>query len=56
MAGEIKSLLRTYSMDDIIILSGTDKDIYQDLHDNYGYTQSYSAFMDAAPKLTKKQD
>ena len=56
IAGEIKSLLRQRAMDEIIVLSGTDKDIYDDLRDYFGYTQSYSTFMDAEPKLIKKQD
>lgn len=56
MAGEIKSLLRQSFMDEIIVLSGTDTDIYNDLYDYFDYKQSYSTFMDAEPKLIKKQD
>lgn len=56
IAGEIRALLRKSVMDEIIVLSGTDKDIYDDLHDYFGYTQSYSTFMEAEPKLIKKQD
>lgn len=55
MAGMIKAILNQNVCDEIIILVGTEKDIYNDLTKYYNYTQSYSAFSEASPKLLLKK-
>lgn len=50
-AGQIKTLLRRYQDDEVISLSGTEKDIHNDLVDCYNYKQAYNTFNAACPKL-----
>lgn len=53
-AATIKRLLKKYRDEGIIILSGTEKEIYEDLCTFYGYDQDISTFYAADPKLSKK--
>lgn len=55
MAGTIKCLLNKYVGDGILILFGTEKDVYNDLTIFYEYKQVYSTFSCAKPKLIMKK-
>lgn len=50
-AKKIKNHLVYYKNEDVLELSGTEMDIYNDLHDYYGYKQAYNTFSLAEPKL-----
>lgn len=51
-AGRVKSILYHYEIE-VIILEGSEMDIYNDLHTYYGYNQSYKTFSAAKPKLSR---
>lgn len=53
-AADVKTVLKSYQSEEVIVLSGTDADIYRELQTDYGLTVSRSAFFDAEPKLTGK--
>lgn len=55
-AADIRNLLNKHISDNIIELSGTEKDIYNELGDLWGYNQQYNTFMAAEPKLIRKRD
>ncbi len=51
-AKKVKGILYYYSSnDDVLELSGTEMDIYNDLCEIYGYKQAYNTFSLAEPKL-----
>lgn len=50
-AATIKNLLLFYKNEDVIILDGTEIDIYNDLYTFWGYRQSDKTFYAAKPKL-----
>ena len=51
LAGNLKTYLRSQAAERIIILSGKQTDIYNDLKTFFEYKQSYSAFMEAEPQI-----
>lgn len=55
-AADIRYLLNKYISDNIIEISGTEKDIYDELVAIWGYNQQYNTFMAAEPKLIRKRD
>ena len=55
-AGDIRSFLNESIRNEVIEISGSDKDIHTQLTDMWGYTQQYNTFMNAEPKLTRKRD
>lgn len=50
-AKKVKGILSYYKGEEVIELSGTEIDIYNDLHDYFGYNQSDKTFYAADPKL-----
>lgn len=52
-AAKIKNLLLYYKNEDVIVLDGTEIDIYNDLYTYFGYRQSDKTFYAAEPKLGK---
>ena len=50
-AKKVKGILSYYSNEDVIELIGDEIDIYNDLHDYFGYNQSDKTFYAADPKL-----
>lgn len=55
LAGMIRHHLKTSVNDEVIELYGTDKDIHQELVDDWGYKQGYNTFMNAEPNLPRKR-
>lgn len=53
-AADVKAYLKKYRGDDIIVLNGTDADIFRELQTHYDLKVSRSAFFYAEPKLTVK--
>ena len=55
LAADIRFHLKSAFNDGIIELVGSDKDIYNELVTNWGYSQGYNTFMEAEPKLPRKR-
>ena len=54
-AGEIRTFIKKSIVDNVIEVNGSDKDIYNELVTNWGYSQGYNTFMEAEPKLPRKR-
>lgn len=52
-AGRVKRILRNYRDDNVVELTGTEKDLYDDLCRCFGYNQDIKSFYGAKPKLGK---
>lgn len=54
-AKRVKIILNRYQEEDVISLSGTERDIHNDLVNFYNYNQAYNTFNAAIPKLEGKK-